>query len=200
MARRLHLIRRSPPWRPEPMQIERRTRRTPAPATTDPSHARRRPVRRRRHPRPRRPMLPLIIGLAISVVTIGAFLSYNALRAEPSGAIDRDDTTVSVSAAHASTKPCASCHEPPAPDHFSAECSRCHTQTAPFTSPQLSHVTFGSHTQASQSCTTCHSKDERFKPSCRSCHANMCGKGVTTAAGCLKCHRTGTADEWVPSD
>lgn len=62
----------------------------------------------------------------------------------------------------------------------------------------VAHITFGAHETADMPCDSCHSVSSEHKPFCRACHDNMCGKGVTTVAGCLKCHETGTTDDWDP--
>lgn len=64
---------------------------------------------------------------------------------------------------------------------------------------QITHVTFGSHTQATQPCVTCH-PDNPTPGSivCRDCHENVCGKDAKTVADCLECHQTGTTTEWSP--
>lgn len=92
---------------------------------------------------------------------------------------------------------CDTCHTAPEPAHYRARCTACHAPSRAFSEPRLTHPTFGAHTTATASCDACHSKGGGQRPACRSCHQNACGKGVTTMAGCLKCHKTGSTDRWV---
>lgn len=62
----------------------------------------------------------------------------------------------------------------------------------------VSHVTFGAHQQASQSCDTCHGENSAEPIACNNCHRGVCGKTAKTAADCVKCHETGVTDDWVP--
>lgn len=71
-------------------------------------------------------------------------------------------------------------------------------ETKPEEAP-VTHVTFGSHTTATQPCVSCHPDDA--KPgtiACRDCHKNVCGKDAKTVGDCLECHQTGTTGEWAP--
>lgn len=63
----------------------------------------------------------------------------------------------------------------------------------------MAHVTFGAHETADMACDSCHATGSKHEPSCRACHGDSCGKGVTTVAGCLECHETGTTDDWDPT-
>lgn len=63
----------------------------------------------------------------------------------------------------------------------------------------VSHVTFGAHETADMPCDSCHATESEHQPICRACHADSCGKGVTTVAGCLECHESGTTDDWDPT-
>lgn len=63
----------------------------------------------------------------------------------------------------------------------------------------VTHVTFGSHTQAGQPCVTCHPDNPKSGSIvCRDCHENTCGKNAKTVADCLECHATGVTEEWAP--
>lgn len=93
---------------------------------------------------------------------------------------------------------CDTCHAAPKPPHYRARCTACHAPSRAFSKPKLTHPTFGAHTTATASCDACHtSKKGTPRPACRTCHQSSCGKGVTTMAGCLKCHKTGSTDRWV---
>lgn len=71
---------------------------------------------------------------------------------------------------------------------------------SPITDAPATHVTFGSHTTANQPCVTCHPKTPSDEIACRSCHGFDCGEDAKTVADCLKCHQTGTTDEWVAAE
>lgn len=92
---------------------------------------------------------------------------------------------------------CSTCHQMPQPAHYRAACTTCHTPDQPFAKTSLTHPIFGKHTTATASCDACHDTKSEHKPSCRRCHQNRCGKGVTSMAGCLKCHQHGETELWL---
>lgn len=94
---------------------------------------------------------------------------------------------------------CGQCHQPPKKDHFGQRCASCHSPARPFSEPRLTHPTFGAHKTATEACDSCHRAGPE-KPSCRSCHGQGCGKGVTTMTGCLKCHKDGTTGDWLEAE
>lgn len=182
----------------------RRSRRTSASGSS----------RRRQAPAPRRrgPRLALLFS-AVAVVSIVAALSFAGGDADAGSAQSAPEEcapchTAAESQAvfsherHAEQYGCIDCHEPPQPDHYAedsappADCAQCHSPERPFSEPRLSHTTFGEHTFAVE-CASCHDAAATDQPSCRSCHGDICGKGVTTVEGCLECHNTGTTENWL---
>lgn len=168
-----------------------------------PSSNRPRPAyRRARHKRSNRgPLILAAIGL-VAVVVIGVSMLGSADAADNgtqvAGATVAATTLADGAAAHDGSRPCVECHDRPK-QHFEQPCDTCHEPSRPFKEPQLSHVTFGAHTQATQACSTCHPAKPNGEIACRACHGSKCGKDAKTAADCLACHDSGFTDEWIPA-
>lgn len=185
------------------------------------AYARTRPQTRdrgRRHRRSRPPLalLAFLLVVALAGVSAAAFAmraSADSPQAKATGAspdarcrschADLPAGTTFSHDAHPPIRDCGACHAAPKPSHYRAECAACHSPARPFSKPKLTHPVFGAHTVATHSCDACHRQEAKAAekpaptPSCRSCHRNTCGKGVTSMAGCLKCHQKGTTDSWV---
>lgn len=160
-----------------------------------PSVRPRRVQRRRRSPK--WPALGALAVVALIAVVAGTGL-WRAQPTTPSSRVASSAETTRVAQAHPSDTDCAKCHEAPAQPHYSADCTSCHAPRRSFSQPQLTHVTFGAHSQATQACSTCHAPAPDKGIACRTCHGNACGKKAKSAADCLDCHRTGTTSTWVP--
>lgn len=157
----------------------------------------------------------MVVGLILAASAIGLALDRRSADATPkaeTGAAqpaakqpDAEAAAATAAAAeaeratesHRAKKACDSCHTAPA-EHYPGKCTSCHSPERPFEQPQLSHVTFGAHTQATQACATCHAAEPTSEITCRACHGNDCSKNAKTVGDCLKCHKKGSTKTWVP--
>jgi hypothetical protein len=142
------------------------------------------------------------LGLSVAAATDAAgvpILTVPAPGVEEPSAVE-GHRSVSCSSCHdMRVMSCDSCHQRPQAEHFEQQaCTQCHSVERPFSEPSLEHVTFGAHNFADEACTACHDGGAQSPgPSCRSCHGNSCGVGVTTMRGCLECHESGTTAKWL---
>lgn len=132
--------------------------------------------------------------MVAALALVGFYRPLMNVMPKTEGAAGQD----AVARAHSSSAACVKCHEPPETKHFTDDCGFCHSPKRPFAQPQLAHVTFGAHTNATQACDTCHTGKPASEIACRACHGTACGKNAKTAKDCVKCHSSGKTKAWIP--